>query len=207
MFGIPVEIGVSIIGLIGILLVPFAKIIAQKVSNVRSIDEEAEISRNVNAELINLKHEYGAMRVFINQYHNGGKFYSGLSRQKLSMTFETYDENKTHSILPKFQDLPITYFSSMVYDLNKDGLISQDTLESIKDSSFRRILKEENVYSHYAFAVYKTIWHLKWHPIFFRRRSVMIASIHLYFDKDTELSEINRVSLSGRARVIGKLLT
>lgn len=206
MFGLDIKIIVALISLFGVIILPFLKILAQKLSTVKTIDEEAEISRNVNAEIANLKHEYGAMRVFINQYHNGGKFYSGASRQKVSMTFESYNENYTHSVLPKFQEIPVTYFSSMVYDLNKDGKVYQDSIESIKDTSFRRILKEEDVYSHYAFAIYKDIWYFRWHPLFFARKKVMIGSVHIYFGEEVELAEIDVISMESRAKKIGENL-
>lgn len=203
---LPPEVVAAIIGLIGLFITPTVKFFINKLNNVRTFDEEAEFSYILNNELSLIKHEYGALRVFINYYHNGGHFYSGQSIQKTSMSHESYDENRTHSILPKFQSIPISYLSSLVYLLNRDGKVIQSSLESIEDHTFRRILKEENVHSHIAFAFFKHMWLFRWHPIFLVKKKVMVASLHVYFEDDITMTDLDTLALEHKVDQLKKYI-
>lgn len=197
---LPVEVTVALIGLVGMFITPTIKFIFNKLNKVRTFDEEAQMAYVLNNELSLIKHEFGALRVFVNQYHNGGHYYTGNSIQKVSMSYESYNENKTHSILPKFQSIPISFLSSLVYLLSTHGKVVQTSLDSITDTTFRRILKEENVHGHIAYAVHQTKWMFRWHPLFLVRKKVMVASIHIYFEDDINLSDLDLVALENKAR-------
>lgn len=74
-----------------------------------------------------IKEEFSADRVWIEQFHNGGHFYpTGKSIQKFSMIYEVVS-NDTFSIQANFQNIPISLFSkSMNQLLENDSIIIPD---------------------------------------------------------------------------------
>jgi hypothetical protein len=74
-----------------------------------------------------IKEEFSADRVWVEQFHNGGHFYpTGKSIQKFSMIYEVVS-NDTFSIQANFQNIPISLFSkSMNQLLENDSIIIPD---------------------------------------------------------------------------------
>lgn len=164
--------------------------------------DEGVVVTNMLGEI---KHQLRAKRSFVMQYHNGGSFYSGNPRQKVSMTHESYDENRAHSILRDFQELPISYFSSMTLRLNQDGKLRQDSIQDIQDHTFRRILSEDNVNAHYAYSIKKR--KLIWVGIIPRLEYVMVSSVHFYMDDfSADIGQTELLAMESKVELMKKYL-
>ena len=79
----------------------------------RKITREISQSKLIQTVLEQQLHEYGAQRAFILQRHNGGKFKTGRSMNKLSTTFEALEEGVSTEF-KEYQNLPITLYSGLV---------------------------------------------------------------------------------------------
>jgi hypothetical protein len=87
------------------------KLEARKLIKSDKLEQEIKISVIVNNKLEHLKDEYGADRVWVTQFHNGGNYYpSNKSIQKFSMFYEICDMN-ADPIRTLFQNIPISLFS------------------------------------------------------------------------------------------------
>lgn len=68
----------------------------------------------ISDELIEIRKNIKADRVYISQFHNGGHFYpTGKSMQKFSVLYETVSENAT-SIQAERKDIPASLFSRSI---------------------------------------------------------------------------------------------
>jgi len=79
----------------------------------RKITREISQSKLIQTVLEQQLNEYGAQRAFILQRHNGGKFKTGRSMNKLSTTFEALEEGVSTEF-KEYQNLPITLYSGLV---------------------------------------------------------------------------------------------
>jgi hypothetical protein len=79
----------------------------------RKITREISQSKLVQTILEQQLTEYKAQRAFILQRHNGGKFKTGKSMNKLSTTFEALEEGVSTEF-KEYQNLPITLYSGLV---------------------------------------------------------------------------------------------
>lgn len=126
-----------------------------------------------------------ADRIFLLNYHNGGMFYSGKPRQKISMSFERC-ESDVDSIIGEFQDIPISYFSQISYQLSKKGKVSTADVREMPESAYKDLMLHDNTVSQVSIAIYKDYLKLTWKSItaleFKERR--MIASLHLWFKNE-----------------------
>lgn len=123
-----------------------------------------------------------ADRIFLLNYHNGGMFYSGKARQKISMSFERCAEgNKT--LIGEFQDIPISYFSQISYELSKKGKVITSNIEEMPESSYKELMAQEGVVSQLSIAIYKDYTRLTLSGLrsFSFKERRMIASLHIWF--------------------------
>lgn len=79
----------------------------------RKVTREISQSKLVQTILEQQLHEYGAQRAFILQRHNGGKYGTGKSMNKLSTTFEALEEGVSTEF-KEYQNLPISLYSGLV---------------------------------------------------------------------------------------------
>lgn len=79
----------------------------------RKITREISQSKLVQTIIEQQLHEYGAQRAFILQRHNGGKYGTGKSMNKLSTTFEALEEGVSTEF-KEYQNLPMTLYSGLV---------------------------------------------------------------------------------------------
>ena len=79
----------------------------------KKITREISQSKLVQTILEQQLHEYGAQRGFILQRHNGGKYGTGKSMNKLSTTFEALEEGVSTEF-KEYQNIPMTLYSNMV---------------------------------------------------------------------------------------------
>jgi hypothetical protein len=79
----------------------------------KKITREISQSKLIQTVLEQQLKEYGAQRAFILQRHNGGKFKTGRSMNKLSTTFEALEDGVSTEF-KEYQNLPTTLYSGLV---------------------------------------------------------------------------------------------
>ena len=108
-----IRLGVSsLVTLIGVFLSWFLKYKYGEYKH-RKVTREISQSKLVQTILEQQLHEYGAQRAFILQRHNGGKYGTGKSMNKLSTTFEALEEGVSTEF-KEYQNLPISLYSGLV---------------------------------------------------------------------------------------------
>ena len=108
-----IRLGVSsAVTLLGVFLSWFLKYKYGEYKH-RKITREISQSKLVQTIIEQQLHEYGAQRAFILQRHNGGKYGTGKSMNKLSTTFEALEEGVSTEF-KEYQNLPMTLYSGLV---------------------------------------------------------------------------------------------
>lgn len=79
----------------------------------RKITREISQSKLVQTIIEQQLHEYGAQRAFVLQRHNGGKYGTGKSMNKLSTTFEALEEGVSTEF-KEYQNIPMSLYSGLV---------------------------------------------------------------------------------------------
>jgi hypothetical protein len=102
----------SAVTLTGVFLSWFLKYKYGEYKN-RKVTREISQSKLVQTILEQQLTEYKAQRAFIFQRHNGGKFKTGRSMNKLSTTYEALEEGVSTEF-KEYQNLPITLYSGLV---------------------------------------------------------------------------------------------
>jgi len=122
--------------IIGPIAVHYAKQLAEK--NKKKSDplsESIRINGMITDKLEYIKEHFGADRIWLLQFHNGGHFYpTGKSIQKFSMVYELLKP----SVVPcqnQFQNIPVSLFSRAINHLSEGNTIQIDNAE-IDDSQF-----------------------------------------------------------------------
>lgn len=113
-----------ITGVLGPVIVMTIKHFIDKKSKKKDMIADAcEVSGAVTLKLDEIKEEYGADRVWVAQFHNGGHFYpTGKSIAKFSVFYETVEVGVS-SIQSNLQNIPVNLFSKSINHLLKDDLI------------------------------------------------------------------------------------
>ena len=122
------------------------------------VKEAIEVSTLVSAKIDHIKEEFGADRVWVSQFHNGGHFYpTGKSIAKFSLLYETV-KTGIPSIQANFQNIPVALFSKSVNELLANDIISIEDFkdETIATFGLKYIADESGCKSGYLFAI-KTI--------------------------------------------------
>lgn len=108
-----IRLGISsLVTLMGVFLSWFLKYKYGEYKH-KKITREISQSKLVQTILEQQLHEYGAQRGFILQRHNGGKYGTGKSMNKLSTTFEALEEGVSTEF-KEYQNIPMTLYSNMV---------------------------------------------------------------------------------------------
>ena len=108
-----IELGVSSLAtLFGVFFYWFLKYKYGEYKN-KKITREISQSKLVQTILEQQLDEYGAQRAFILQRHNGGKFGTGKSMNKLSTTFESLQEGVSTEFKDS-QNIPMSLYSNMI---------------------------------------------------------------------------------------------
>ena len=122
------------------------------------VAEALETSEKVYAKIEHIRDEFGADRVWITQFHNGGHFYpTGKSIAKFSMVYEVVSLG-TSSIQNSFQNIPVSLFSKSTNFLLENDIIEIPDFkdESIATHGLKYVAEEGRCKSGYLFAI-KTI--------------------------------------------------
>ncbi len=79
----------------------------------KRMNQEISQSKLVQTILEQQLNEYGCQRAFILQRHNGGKYGTGKSMNKLSTTFEALEEGVSTEF-KEYQNLPISLYTGLI---------------------------------------------------------------------------------------------
>lgn len=122
------------------------------------LTESIVLNTLISNKVEEIKEQYKADRVWVEQFHNGGTFYpTGKSIQKFSMFYEVVNPG-VESIQQKFQQIPISLFSHSINHLLEHEIIRIPDFkdESIHTYGLKYVAEENGVKSSYTFAI-KTI--------------------------------------------------
>lgn len=157
----PEMIGAFSTGILGPVIVAVVKYFLDKAkekSDAKKKDPVAEsLKTNVQIEnkISKMLEDYGADRVWITQFHNGGNFYpTGRSIHKFSMFYEIISHG-TSSIKDYFQNIPVSLFTrSINYLLEEDVIEIPDFKdEKIATHGLKYVAEEYGTKSGYEFAI------------------------------------------------------
>jgi hypothetical protein len=120
----------SLVTLLGVFLSWFLK---YKWGEYRQkkITREISQSKLVQTILEQQLEEYGCQRAFILQRHNGGKYGSGRSMNKLSTTFEALEDGVSTEF-KEYQNLPMSLYSGLINSVSENKAI-YPSVEEIDD--------------------------------------------------------------------------
>lgn len=157
----PEMIGAFSTGILGPVIVAVVKYFLDKAkekSDAKKKDPVAEsLKTNVQIEnkISEMLEDYGADRVWITQFHNGGNFYpTGRSIHKFSMFYEIVSHG-TSSIKDYFQNIPVSLFTKPIkYLLEEDVIEIPDFKdEKIATHGLKYVAEEYGTKSGYEFAI------------------------------------------------------
>ena len=122
------------------------------------VEETLKISELVTSKIEHIKEEFGADRVWITQFHNGGNFYpTGKSMAKFSIIYESVNQGVS-SIQSNFHNIPVNLFSKSINQLLENDIIEIPDFKDEDTSTYglKYIAEENGCKSGYLFAI-KTI--------------------------------------------------
>jgi len=87
-----------------------------------SVDEEVEFARSVKNQLEEVREGLGADRVWIAQFHNGGRFLNSRedSMKRISVTYEVTGPGVSRE-QNTFSEILVSFFSEMIEKIIEDG--------------------------------------------------------------------------------------
>lgn len=155
----PTIVGAFLTGVVGPIAILYLK---QKYDSRKQksdmITEALEVSGLINTKIEHIKSEFGADRVWITQFHNGGHFYpTGKSMAKFSTIYEAVNVGAA-SIQSNYQNIPVNLFSKSINELLHNDVIEISDFkdETIGTFGLKYIADENGCKSQYLFAI-KTI--------------------------------------------------
>jgi hypothetical protein len=153
----PELIGAFLTGVVGPTIVTLIKdyLEKRKLGKKDPVAESLKTNILVDNKVNEILEEYGADRVWITQFHNGGHFYpTGKSIHKFSMFYETITLG-TSSVKDYFQNIPVSLFSkSTNYLLENDVIeIADFKDETIATHGLKYVADEYGCKSGYLFAI------------------------------------------------------
>ena len=122
------------------------------------VHETLKVAELVTSKIEHIKEEFGADRVWVTQFHNGGNFYpTGKSMAKFSVIYETVNPGVS-SIQTNFHNIPVNLFSKSINQLLGNDVIEIPDFkdDSISTFGLKYIAEENGCKSGYLFAI-KTI--------------------------------------------------
>ena len=146
-------------GVLGPILLLYIKhLLDKQKTKPDMVMDTLRVSELVNQKIEHIKEEFGADRVWVSQFHNGGNFYpTGRSMAKFSIVYETVGPN-TNSVQTNFKNIPVNLFSKSINELYVNNVIEVPDFKDEKIATFglKYVAEESNCKSSYLFAI-KTI--------------------------------------------------
>lgn len=138
--------------------------------------------------------EFQAARIYIIQFHNGDKFYSGQSIQRYSISHEVYIPN-LQPIRKNYTMIPITYrMHDIINRLKLTGLISVTNIGELPDDDVHKDFMN----------LHETIALHKFHIMDSQMRTIGILTLH--FNKPTVLGDIEILAIETQVNEIRNIL-
>jgi hypothetical protein len=186
-----IDLGVSsLVTLLGVFLSWFLKYKYGEYKH-KKVTREISQSKLIQTILEQQLNEYGCQRAFILQRHNGGKFKTGRSMNKLSTTYEALEEGVSTEY-KEYQNLQTTLYSSLLESvLSERGIFPNvDGIDDILTRAFftQRGTKSAVVY-----------------PIM--RGSELMGMVGFEWTHKTKNMESSFVELKQDGKVIGETLS
>lgn len=147
-------VSVLISSVAGPTIVEYVKNIFRK-KEFDPVQDSLENNILVENKVERIKEEFGADRVYILQFHNGGQFFpSGKSMKKFSMFYESINPSIS-SLTNQFQNIPISLFSRSLDQLAKnDSIVIPDFSDNNSETyGLKYIAEENNNKSSYLFSI------------------------------------------------------
>ena len=119
------------------------------------VHETLKVSELVTSKIDHIKEEFGADRVWITQFHNGGNFYpTGKSMAKFSIIYETVGIGVS-SIQSNFHNIPVNLFSKSINQLLLNDVIEIPDFkdDSISTFGLKYVAEENGCKSGYLFSI------------------------------------------------------
>jgi hypothetical protein len=157
----------------------------------KKVTREISQSKLIQTILEQQLNEYGCQRAFILQRHNGGKFKTGRSMNKLSTTYEALEEGVSTEY-KEYQNLQTTLYSSLLESVLSERAIfpNVDAIDDILTRAFftQRGTKSAVIY-----------------PIM--RGSELMGMVGFEWTHKTKNMESSFVELKQDGKVIGETLS
>jgi hypothetical protein len=155
--GIWIAIIGGVIGPIAVLSIKklIDNIAAKRHKTGDMVTEALQVGELVTSRMEDLKEEYGADRVWISQFHNGGHFYpTGKSIAKFSIFYETVSPSAS-SVQLTLKNIPVALFSRSFNQLltNEAIVITDFKNENVATYGLRYFADENKTKSQYLFAI------------------------------------------------------
>ena len=109
----------------------------------------AENSNKIQIQLYHLLQNFGAERVSIYEFHNGGKNLAGVEFKKCSNTYEAVSL-ETKPIIKEMQNLPLSINPLWSKILVTRGDINIPSVEKIQDVFFKSYLETQSIKAYYS---------------------------------------------------------
>ena len=145
-----------ITGVIGPIAVLYIKhILDSRKKKPDMVMDTLRVSELINHKIDHIRDEFGADRVWISQFHNGGNFYpTGRSMAKFSIMYEAVSSNAT-SVQSNFKNIPVNLFSRSINQLLLNDVIEVADFkdETIATYGLKYVAEESGCKSSYLFAI------------------------------------------------------
>lgn len=117
----------------------------------KKITREINQSKLIQTVLEQQLQEYGCQRAFILQRHNGGKYGTGRSMNKLSTTFEALEDGVSTEF-KEYQNLPMSLYTGLINSVTENKGIFP-SVEDIDDLLTKAFFAQRGSKSAVAYAV------------------------------------------------------
>lgn len=149
------------------------------------------IDENIITAIDYLREELKADRVVIQEFHNGGKYFSGSSQQKLSITYESCRKGVS-SIFRKFQNVRVSALCGIIKRSMSDDILINLEAEPCPYSLDLQSHGTECA----AFTIIKTL----------TKRNIGVLSIHYVNRSKPKFTEKEKDLINSQRRIISGYL-
>lgn len=155
------------------------------------IKAQNNVDENVMTAIEFLQKELGADRVIIQEFHNGGKYFSGNCQQKLSITYEMCKKGVS-SVFRRFQNVRVSALSNIL----KRSMTDQILVDLDKEKCAYSYDLQTHGTTYAAFTILKTL----------TNKNIGLLSIHYVNRNKTKLTEKEKDLINRQRRIISGYL-
>jgi len=179
----------AVAGAISIILVWLKYYISK--NKCDPIKAQNNVDENVMTAIEFLQKELGADRVIIQEFHNGGKYFSGSCQQKLSITYEICKKGVS-SVFRRFQNVRVSALSNIL----KRSMTDQILVDLDKEKCAYSYDLQTHGTNFAAFTILKTL----------TNKNIGLLSIHYVNRSKTKLTEKEKDLINRQRRIISGYL-